>query len=67
MLPHLSLLLLKWEELGRGGDGETSPDPRCLSASFPASSVILRCVVITLSERDTRASVLATEQREATA
>ena len=37
MLPHLSLLLVKWGKESRGGGGETSPYPRCLPASFPAS------------------------------
>jgi hypothetical protein len=39
VLPPLSSLLVKWEKLGRGSSGETSPDPRVPPRPFPAPSV----------------------------
>lgn len=44
-LPPLSLLLVKWGKERRRGSGETSPYPRCLPASFPASSVTFAAVL----------------------
>ncbi len=39
VLPPLSSLLVTWGKLGRGGSGETSPDPRVPPRPFLAPSV----------------------------